>query len=157
MADCKRKMTYVDRRVQGALARRLVLHWTVFLTVAAAFSFLFQWLHNPFQGFPELAGKAWTTHGPFLMTGLLLVPVFVYDAIKLSSRFAGPIFRLRRTFQVIAQDGRPRELTFRNNDFWKDMADDFNQMVNRLFEREQIAEAVDEEWVDAETQLESVR
>ena len=158
MADCKRKTSYIDRRVQGALAKRLIAHWAIFLGVAAFFSYVFHWLHNPFQSPTQLLAGTWATHGPFLLTSVLLIPVFIYDAIKLSARFAGPIFRLRRTFQLIANDGNPRELEFRTNDFWRDMALDFNRMVNRLFERDQIVpNEVEEECVDADRQLESVR
>ena len=40
----------------------------------------------------------WWSQGPFLLVMVFLLPVFVMDAIKLSHRFAGPIFSLRRRF-----------------------------------------------------------
>jgi nitrogen fixation/metabolism regulation signal transduction histidine kinase len=54
------------------------------------------------------------------------------DSIKLSHRFAGPIYSLRRAIRDIA-DGKPaRKLKFRRHDFWHDLADDYNAMLKRL-------------------------
>jgi nitrogen fixation/metabolism regulation signal transduction histidine kinase len=58
--------------------------------------------------------------------------VFIVDSIKLSHRFAGPIFSLRRTIRAVAQGETPRPLKFRRRDFWHDLAEDYNAMLVRL-------------------------
>jgi len=63
---------------------------------------------------------------------LFLLPVFVMDTVKLSHRFAGPIFSLRRAIREVAAGETPRRLKFRHKDFWKDLADDYNAMLARL-------------------------
>ncbi|MEO8494399.1 MAG: hypothetical protein ABI614_04980 [Planctomycetota bacterium] len=60
-----------------------------------------------------------------------LVPVFVADSIKLSNRFVGPIVRLQTVIRQVGK-GKPVELKFRDGDFWTDLPDDFNRMVERL-------------------------
>ena len=61
-----------------------------------------------------------------------LLPVFVVDSIKLSHRFAGPIYSLRRAIRDIAQGKPARKLKFRRHDFWHEIAEDYNAMLLRL-------------------------
>lgn len=136
MSHPERKKTFVDPRVQGALVRRLILHWVTFLAVSALIAFCLQVLSNPFRPMGEHAQQLWWTHGPFLLVMVFLLPVFVLDTVRLSNRFAGPIYRLRQTIRSIALGDPPRRLKFRDFDFWQGLAEDFNRMVDRLASRE---------------------
>jgi nitrogen fixation/metabolism regulation signal transduction histidine kinase len=76
---------------------------------------------------------------------LFLLPVFVIDAVKLSHRFAGPIFSLKRTIRGVAAGETPRKVKFREGDFWKELADDYNAMLTKLGALEdETSEAVDD-------------
>jgi hypothetical protein len=132
MSHSGRKKTFVDPKVQGALVRRLVFHWCAFIAVAALVAFCLQVLSNPFRSIEEHAQQVWWTHGPFLLVMFFLLPVFILDTIKLSHRFAGPIYRLRNTIRSLANGEEVRPLKFREVDFWQGLADDFNLMVARL-------------------------
>ena len=132
MSKPVRKKTFVDPQVQGALVRRLVVHWISFICVAAAFAFCLQLLSDPFRPVKEHAQQLWWTHGPFLVVMLFMLPIFVIDTIKLSHRFAGPIYRLRQTIRSLAQGEDYQPLKFRDFDFWQGLALDFNKMVARL-------------------------
>jgi hypothetical protein len=132
MAQPRRTKKFIDSHVQGALARRIILHWLVFLSVAVLVSFILQVLSNPFRPLTAHLRDVWWTHGPFLLVMAFLLPVFIADTIKLSHRFAGPIFALRRAIREIVQGKPPRKLKFRRKDFWQDLADDYNAMLLRL-------------------------
>jgi hypothetical protein len=149
MAHPRRKKQFIDANVQGALARRIIFHWLVFLMVAALAAFILQVLSNPFRPLLTHARDMWWTHGPFLLVLVFLLPVFIVDTIKLSHRFAGPIFALRRAIREIVQGKPPRKLKFRRKDFWHDLADDYNAMLLRL---ELLDDAVDHA-TDEEEQL----
>jgi len=136
MSQQNRKKTYVDPQVQGALVRRLVLHWLAFLLVSGLVAFSLQVLSDPFKSIGEHTLATWWTHGPFLLVMLLILPVFVLDTIKLSHRFAGPVYRLRQSIRSIADGEPPRPLKFRDFDFWHGLADDFNRMIDRLTNRD---------------------
>ena len=127
-----RKKNFIDSKVQGALARRIVFHWLLFIIVASVVAFIVQVLSDPFRGLSSHFQELWWSQGPFLLVMFFLLPVFVMDSIKLSNRFAGPIFSLRRAIRSIAQGDAPRKLTFRKYDFWKDLADDYNSMLLKL-------------------------
>ena len=132
MSVPERKQTYVDPQVQGALVRRIILHWLGFFMTASIVAFVLQVLSNPLISMSVHLEELWWTQGPFLIVMVFLLPVFVLDTIKLSHRFAGPIYRLRRTIREIAGGAPPRHLKFRDFDFWQGLATDFNSMIDRL-------------------------
>jgi nitrogen fixation/metabolism regulation signal transduction histidine kinase len=63
---------------------------------------------------------------------VFLLPVFVVDTVKISHRFAGPIYSLRRAIREITQGKPARKLKFRTNDFWHELSEDFNAMLIHL-------------------------
>lgn len=128
----RRTKKYIDSCVQGALARRIIAHWLLFLGVGALVAFILQFLSNPFRPLSAHAQDMWYTHGPFLLVLVFLLPVFVVDTIKLSHRFAGPVYALRKALREIAQGEKPRRLKFRKHDFWHELADDYNALLIRL-------------------------
>ena len=99
MVQDQRQKKYVDPAVQGALSRRLIWHWCLFLVTAAGCALLMQVLSDPFQPFSHHLRNLWWTQGPILLVGACLVPVFVNDTIKLSHRFVGPLSRIRMTMR----------------------------------------------------------
>lgn len=127
----RRKTQFVDAEVQGALARRISIHWMLFTLLAATLIIGLRWLSDPFTPLSEHLSEAWSLYGPMLLVLVCLAPVFVYDAIKLSNRFTGPIMRLRNATRMLAAGSRPAKICLRKKDFWKDLADDFNLMVER--------------------------
>jgi len=132
MSIPRRKKKFIDTCVQGALARRIIVHWLMFLAVGALVAFILQFLSNPFKPLEAHARDMWWTHGPFLLVLAFLLPVFVVDTIKISHRFAGPIYALRRALREVAQGEKARRLKFRKHDFWHNLADDYNAAMVKL-------------------------
>jgi hypothetical protein len=132
MTKPRRKKQFIDRCVQGSLARRIIGHWLAYVLVAAVVAFLLQLLSDPFRPLNEHLYDLWWSHGPFLLVLVFLLPVFVMDTVKISHRFAGPVYALRRAIRDIVQGKPARKLKFRRHDFWHDLADDYNAMLLRL-------------------------
>lgn len=128
----RRTKHFIDKSVQGSLTRRIVFHWLTFLVAAFVASFTLQVMTDPFRPLSAHVKELWWTHGPFLLVATFLLPAYVVDTIKLSHRFAGPIFSLRRAIREVAAGERPRKLKFRHRDFWQDLATDYNAMLVRL-------------------------
>jgi methyl-accepting chemotaxis protein len=57
-------------------------------------------------------------------------------SLFMSHRIAGPIFKLRKTFDDFSKGAFDRKLYFRKKDYFPELADDFNQMVRNVRERE---------------------
>ena len=82
-------MKVVDRKVQGALAWRVIFHFCAFILMGGILGMAMQLLSDPFQSFGDHCQNFWRNSGPQLAVLVLLLPVFVYDTIKLSNRIAG--------------------------------------------------------------------
>jgi hypothetical protein len=141
----QRTKKFIDSKVQGALARRIIFHWLVFLAVASVAALMLQVLSDPFRPAGDHLENLWYTHGPFLVVMIFLLPVFVIDTVKISHRFAGPIFSLRRAMREIADGQPPRKLKFRDGDFWHELANDYNAMIARLVPETQAKKSTEQE------------
>ena len=65
---------------------------------------------------------------------MLLVPVMAYDLLRMTNRFAGPVFRLRREMQRLLDEESEYPLSFRDGDYWAELADIFNELRAELHE-----------------------
>ncbi len=130
----KRQKLLVDRSVQLSMVTRVLFQWFTFLAAVVIVLPMFRAIVLGDATTPlALRAKAAGIDAAILLVVFLaFLPYFVYDTFKLTNRFAGPMFRLRRTLKSIA-DGAPlRPLKFRKGDFWHDVANDFNRMATRL-------------------------
>ena len=82
--------------------------------------------------FMELFADLYFRYAPALAASLLLLPVVMVDVVRLSNRFVGPMVRLRGALKDMA-DGRPAQpLNFRDNDYWRELATEFNRAAARV-------------------------
>ena len=138
----KRSRTLVDTEVQGGLIRRVAVHWLVFFlcnTIA-----LIVWVRlfeQPDVDWSTTAGDTVRRFLPFFVITMALIPAFVWDTLKLSNRFAGPILRLKNTLIDLKQGRSVPPLKFRDNDFWQELAGHFNDVMD--LKRQSIAENQD--------------
>ena len=68
---------------------------------------------------------------PFFIITMALIPAFVWDTLKLTNRFAGPILRLRGALSDASAGRAIVPLHFRTNDFWQEIAQNFNSVMDR--------------------------
>lgn len=130
---CKRGRFYIDHPVQGALARRIVVHWCIFFVLSLISLFSLElFLGDPNLTLAGHLGVLWGKYAFFVVLMLGILPTFVYDSMKLSNRFVGPVMRLRESVRKLAQGEHVDELKFRDNDFWLELSDDFNAVARRV-------------------------
>ena len=133
MAPQKRGKLYIDRDVQRALLWQLLRHWTIFIAMLVGMLLAFEaFAEGPPKSLLDSLQNLWFRHATLFVVIATLFPVFAYDSIKLSHRFVGPVMRLRGALRSAANGEPIRPLKFRENDFWHDMADSFNDLVERL-------------------------
>jgi len=124
---------FVDSVVQGALAKRVLLHWCVFFFLSLISLFAIEFFTTgPNITFAEHLQHLWSKYGFFILLMLAIVPTFIYDTVKLSHRFVGPIIRLRNSIRMLADGEKVAELQFRDNDFWSEISEDFNRAARRI-------------------------
>ena len=142
----RRKKQFVDRAVQGALARRIILHWLLFFTMAFFVFPLWKLLSSGdlSRPFAELMLRSWAETAPVLFVLVAMIPIFVWDTMTLSHRFAGPVYRFHKAIRDLAAGEEVPPIKLRKGDFWKNVAEDFNVMMER-FKSEQAEQAQQDE------------
>jgi hypothetical protein len=131
--SARRRRYRIERKVQGAIARRIVYQWFLFLAVAAMALPLFNVMMRGDFSRPlaQTLSDTLTDFGILAVTFLCLLPYFMLDTYKLTNRFAGPIYRLRNAIRAIVRGEKVPPVKFRKGDFWHDLADDFNAMLEK--------------------------
>ena len=123
-----RQQVWVDRSVQGVLVGRVILYWLYALLYVGIGSACFQYNQNPdwtlVKHSQVLFGQIW----PWLPTAIFLLPLAIYDVVRLSNMFAGPIYRLRKHFAALRNDIACAPFTTREDDYWRDLAAPINDM-----------------------------
>ena len=128
---------FVDKEVQSALALRIAIHWFVLVSVTfVLIGFLRSVVQTPTLEPTVLLKTFLMENSISLIVSFSLLPIFVYDLIRVSNRFAGPMYRLRVTLADMAQGKPVRPISFRDGDFWEKVAADFNKASNLSIEFE---------------------
>jgi len=133
-SQIKRARKYVDRNVQGGLLTRMAIHWGVFFFTSAFAYIVIQAIVSP-NGTSFLQ-RIQSSITEFSLLGLLmltLMPAFLLDVVRFSNRFAGPIVRLRRFMRELGENGEVPPLKFRDDDFWMEIANEFNVCRERIY------------------------
>ena len=79
-----------------------------------------------------LVESLWFYVGCACEISLVLLPLVVFDILRLSNRFVGPLLRLRQSMRQLAQGEHVDPIEFRCNDFWREFADEFNAVLARV-------------------------
>lgn len=127
-----RKQLFVDSKVQGALAVRVVLYWAVCLLTILLMLLFWRIVTGPARPVSMHFADMWFFYGPPAVASLLLLPLVIVDIVRLSNRFTGPLLRLRRSMRALARGEHVAPIEFRDGDFWQDFAEEFNQVLARV-------------------------
>ena len=134
-----RRQHYVDPKVQGALAVRVVIYWVTCVTTIMLMLMFWRIFTGPARMWYTHFGEMWHFFGPPMIASFLLLPIVVLDIIRMSNRFAGPMLRLRRSMRQLARGEHVDPIEFRNNDFWRRFAEEFNALASRVQEEDRAA------------------
>ena len=142
---CKRSGYYVDTAVQGAMVKRVILHWLILFALIGIALFASEYFLGDAQlSLMQHAGVLITRYSFFFLLMLAVLPTFVYDTVKLSHRFAGPVVRLKDSLKKLADGQAVAPLKFRENDFWRELSEDFNRAADRVRQPAEPASPVEE-------------
>lgn len=127
-----RQKFWIDRSVQGVLIGRIVLYWTVGLLYLGLGSACFQYYAHPDWTIEAHAWALFEKIWPWIPSLVLFMPLVIYDIIRLSNLFAGPIYRLRMHLDEVMENPECRPLTFREDDYWQDLVKPINYLQNEI-------------------------
>ena len=92
----------------------------------------------------EWLASLWASYSAAILASLVLLPLIVWDMIRFSHRVVGPLIRLEREMQRLAEGESVRPLRFRENDYWHGLAKRFNGLRARHIELKHKARVVSE-------------
>jgi hypothetical protein len=129
-----RSQLLIDRQVQLPILQR-----TLFYTAACAVYFMVVLIFSESSEYGhESASRTFQQCFDVVMCWapglMLLAPIIAYDILLFSNRFAGPIYRLRREMQQLIDNKSERPMSLRDQDFWPEFADLFNQLRQEMIE-----------------------
>lgn len=133
MSRFKRGGHLVRSNVQRDVLLRFVLHWVGLgvLYFAVVFCMHF-FLGDPSETVPSILRQMWERYSLLVVVTFAMVPYFMYDLIKLTHRFAGPMVRFGNALHRSALGEMVEPIHFRKGDYWQEIADDFNIVLQRI-------------------------
>ena len=131
-ANTKRRIALVDPEVQGGVLKKIAVHWIVFFICnALALTIWIRLFEQPDAGWGQTLADTMKRFLPFFIITMALIPAFVWDTLKLTNRFAGPILRLRSTLADASCGVAVKPLHFRTNDYWQEIASNLNTVLSK--------------------------
>ncbi|MEO1528643.1 MAG: hypothetical protein AAFX06_24750 [Planctomycetota bacterium] len=142
----ERQSFLIDPKVQWALTRRVLMHWSCLLVGLVVLSTIVALLFRPdVNSIAGVVRESFSMQAPLLLMMFTLVPLFLRDIVKLSNRFVGPMIRLRSVLSDLAEGGDGRSISFRPGDYWHEAARDFNRFYQRHQELKQRCDELEQE------------
>ena len=132
-----RRQYFVNSKVQGNLAFRVSMYWLYCLVVVGMMSACWMVLFDRPASSAELFVRVGTQTAPILLSSVLLLPLVLFDCVRYSNRFVGPIFRLGRALERLADGQRVHNIEFRTGDFWYEYSQTFNRLNERVISLEE--------------------
>jgi hypothetical protein len=137
MFNSRRRQLFIDG-LQTVVMVRVVAYWLFCILASSLMACCWiAWLDRPASS-GELFSLLLRHYGPVFLGTLVLLPLVIMDTLRLTNRFVGPVYRLRRALHEAAEGQLARPLQFRDDDFWREVADDFNRAIGRPDESETV-------------------
>lgn len=124
------------------------MYWAIGVSYLAISTAIYQYNHQPELSVGEhvtlLAGQ----FGPWIPSIVCILPLVMFDIVRLSNLFVGPIYRLRKHLNTLAEDPYCPPLKFRDGDYWHDLSVPINSMhaesINVRKENQQLKQKIDQ-------------
>lgn len=129
-----RQKVWIDRQVQGVLIQRVILYWLCGLVYIGLSTACYQYYQNPDWSFGEHISALFSQFGPWLPSFVLLLPLVIFDVVRLSNQFVGPIYRLKSHLNAITENANCRPMTFRDGDYWQDLVVPMNTLQLQILQ-----------------------
>jgi nitrogen fixation/metabolism regulation signal transduction histidine kinase len=128
-----RKKCWIDR-FQTSLSVRIAIY---FLIYQAAVWILVAMQQRLLPNLERALGrKAVVDYGALLtVTAITLAALFIWDAVKLTHRIVGPLYRFRQVIKAITAGDEVELIRLRKGDFLEEMKGEFNEMLRVLEQR----------------------
>lgn len=135
----QRKNFYVSRVIQGRILWRFFIFWCAYHVVLWHAMFFYRYMQYrgellagaPAQSFAELYSAFVFKHYSVIICALAVLPLFVWDALRVTHRVAGPLVRFQRALERLGAGERIEKITLRKGDLLTEFQDCFNRYLEQ--------------------------
>lgn len=129
-----RRHLFVDPNVQTELLRRLAIYAVAATVYFVTIVVIEQIMLHRDRAVSDIL-KSTLDQSIFWLPGLLMLgPLMMYDLLKVTNRFAGPMYSLRCEMRRLVDGKSRRPVRFRKSDHWNEMAISFNALRKEIIE-----------------------
>ena len=132
MAKFKRKRLYIDPKIQGAFLVRTLVYWLLCLLTASSVLAVWMTITGPSRAIRHPLDEFWNEFGPAFIFAMLMLPIALFDLLRLTNRVAGPMYRIRNEMHKLAMGETVRPVELRSGDFGREIAQEFNAVLRRV-------------------------
>ncbi len=133
----KRKTVLVNRRVQGQVLVRVLWLWVLYHVVLWHVMLFFRFIQycgerlsgGSARPFSDLFAEFVHNHYSMLICAVFVLPYLVWDVLKLTHRFVGPLVQFQRCLTSLARGELVKEVRIRKGDFLGELQDSFNEFL----------------------------
>lgn len=127
-----RRKVWIDARIQGVLVGRIVIYWIATIAYLGVGIAVSQYCDQPDWTFSE-HWQAWLkVIGPWVPSTCLLLPLVIYDIVRTSHAFTGPIIRLKQQLGKLAKSPNCTPMVLRQDDYWQDVISPVNTLQHQI-------------------------
>ncbi len=123
-----RQKVWIDGEVQGVLVGRVLIYWAFAMLYVGLGTICFQYYANPEWSVQQHASFLFSQFWPWIPSAILCLPLVVFDVIRLSNLFVGPVYRLRNHLLELNADPNCTPIKFRSDDYWQDLAEPIHRL-----------------------------
>lgn len=128
---------FVNSRVQGQILLRFAAYWVVYHIVLWHTLFLYRYceyrfelaMGTPPQTFAQLYGTFCRQYYPIVFSALAVLPVLLWDIVKITHRLVGPLIRFQRSLERLTAGERVDPIQLRQGDYLQEFQQQFNAFL----------------------------
>ncbi|MBI3865172.1 MAG: hypothetical protein HY290_25130 [Planctomycetia bacterium] len=134
----KRKKLFVSRTIQGRLLARMAKYWAFLILAGWHGLFLVDFVRH---GIPNMLGRGpsmsplqfyfefSSRNATLLVAAAVILPVILWDMLKLTHQIAGPLVRFQNTLKKMSNGEPVRHVELRQGDLLGELQDSFNEFL----------------------------
>jgi len=134
----KRKQVLVNRRVQFRVLGCVLVFWAAYHVVLWHVMLGFHFLQycgarlagGPPQPFSGFFGEFVDQHYSMLVCAVVVLPYLIWDVLKLTHRFVGPLVQFQRCLAALTRGEFVKDVHIRKGDFLGELRDSFNAYLS---------------------------
>ena len=130
---------FVGHEVRDPPHLRCIVNWVFCICIAGMVLLCWSVLSNPGHPTAFYFVELWQQYQLLFGTSIVLLLIAMIDFVRISNRFCGPVVRLKNELKRVAEGETVQPIVFREDDYWKEIAESFNAVIKKIPASEETA------------------